>query len=194
MHQFEISSEGRAREASVHIAVLRLTELFPEIDAAALEANLMLARTYTALVDMRAPYWSRFGITGPRFSVLRLLYLAESRRLSMSEIATELNKGMTNVTQLIDGLVRDGLVERVGAPEDKRVIYARLTAAGDELFASVFPQNAQRIHEAWAPLSDTEKHLLVHLLARVRMHLLAGGAEPAEQSPSLVAKRGKHVP
>jgi len=105
--------------------------------------------------------------------VLRLLYLAEDRHLRIGTIASNLEIGTNNTTQLVDGLVRDGLVERMTAPDDKRVIYAVLSEAGAALFAYVFPMNASRIQETWAPLSDKEKQLLIHLLARIRLHLLS---------------------
>lgn len=185
MHQFTGSDDGRAQEAAIQSAVSRLKDLFPAIDAAAVEAHLTLARTYDALIDMRAPYWAKFGITGPRFVILRLLYLAEGQRASMSEIAADLNKGMANITQLIDGLVQDRLVERIADPVDRRVVQAHLTVSGEALFASVFPQNAERIQEAWAPLSEQEKKLMVHLLARIHMHLLdrrTGAEQPMPEA------------
>jgi MarR family 2-MHQ and catechol resistance regulon transcriptional repressor len=133
----------------------------------------MLGLTERYLADVSADFRARFGITGRRFTVLRLLYLAEGRRMSMGTIAANLDIGTNNTTQLIDGLVKDGLVERVAAPDDKRVIYAVLSDAGAELFAYVFPMNAERIMQTWAPLSAKEKQVLIHLLSRLRINLLA---------------------
>ncbi len=157
---------------ALRAAVLQLKRQFPEIDRTSLEAHFLLGRTYNMMVDMRAPVWARFGITEPRFMVLRLLFLSPEKRASMSEIAADINKGMANVTQLVDGLVQDGLVERVVAPHDRRVIHARLTPRGEELFSSVFPENAARIEEAWAPLSEGEKLALIRLLTRLHTQLL----------------------
>jgi MarR family 2-MHQ and catechol resistance regulon transcriptional repressor len=162
---------------AVRAAVSQLKQQFPAIDQTSLEAHFVLGRTYNMMVEMRAPVWARFGITEPRFMVLRLLFLSRDKRASMSEIAADINKGMANVTQLVDGLVQDGLVERVVAPHDRRVVHARLTPRGEQLFTSVFPENAARIEEAWAPLSDDEKLQMVHLLARMHAHLLARGSE-----------------
>src|SRR4051794_19233002 len=130
MFQFEISKDGQIREADVHEAIGRLKLAFPDLDAAALEATMMLERTHALLLDARAAYWAKFGITAKRFILLRHLYLADSKRLAMGEIATVLDAGMPNVTQIIGGLVRDGLVTRETASDDKRVIYAVLTAKG----------------------------------------------------------------
>jgi DNA-binding MarR family transcriptional regulator len=172
-HDFQVSSDGLVRERAVRQTVLRLKERFAEIDELALEAHLMLELTHGVLADMRAAQWAGAGISGRRFPLLRLLYLAERHRLKMGTIAANLGIGTNNTTQLIDGMVRDGLVRRMTDPDDKRVIYAVLTPHGEALFADVFPRNANRVRDAWAPLSDEEKNLLVHLLARVRLNLLS---------------------
>ncbi len=134
---------------------------------------MMLERTHALLVDARAAYWSKFGITAKRFILLRHLYLADGQRLAMGEIASVLNAGMPNVTQIIGGLVRDGLVTRETGEDDKRVINAVLTPKGQEVFENVFTQNAARLKDSWTPLTDAEKQQFVNMLARVRIHLLA---------------------
>jgi len=198
MFQFEISTEGQIREADVHEAVTGLKRLFPDLDPLALEATMMLERTHALMLDARAAYWAKFGITARRFILLRHLYLAEGKRLSMGEIATVLNAGTPNVTQIIAGMVRDELVTRTIGEDDRRVIYAVLTAKGEDVFESVFSQNAMRLKDSWTPLTDKEKQQLVNMLARLRIHLLAknegdtlsdlssfGGAEgePTEHRP-----------
>ena len=171
MSQFEISADGLVRETTVKSIIEALSRVFPETDQWAAEANLMAARTYGAVIGTVAPYWAEFGLTGHRYNVLRLLFLAGLHRLPMKEIAAGLNVGTTNVTSLIDGLERDGLVQRVNALDDKRVTYAQLTQEGEDRFMAVYPHTASRLRKAWSPLSDDEKRILVHLLAKVRMHL-----------------------
>jgi MarR family 2-MHQ and catechol resistance regulon transcriptional repressor len=136
------------------------------------------------MVDARAAYWAQFGITDKRFILLRHLYLAPGKRLSMGEIASLLNAGTPNVTQIIGGLVRDELVTRQAAEDDKRVIFAVLTAKGESTFETVFSQNAGRLKDSWTPLTDREKQQLVNMLARLRIHLLAksAGEDPRDMS------------
>jgi len=78
MYHFEIGDDGLTRDSSVHDMVTRLAERFPAIDPLALEVAMMLERTHTALADMRVAYWSKFGLTGKRFALLRLLYLTNA--------------------------------------------------------------------------------------------------------------------
>lgn len=172
MHQFEVSPAGRVRETTVRDVVEKLKERFPDIDASALEANLMVGRAYQAMEDARTTYYTGYGVTGPRYSVLRLLYTAEGHRMTMGEIAAGISKGTPNITQLIDGLEREGLVARVAGEVDKRVIYATLTPEGEHLFQSIFPVNERQVHALWAPLTEDERGLLIHLLAKMRMNVL----------------------
>jgi MarR family transcriptional regulator, 2-MHQ and catechol-resistance regulon repressor len=190
--EFVVDGEGHTREESVRRTVGRLKERFNGIDELALEAHLMLELTHGVLATMRETEWTQSGVTGRRVPLLRLLYLAEHNRLNMGTIAANLRIGTNNTTQLVDGMVRDGLVTRTIDHEDKRVIYAVLTDHGRALFADFFPRNALRISDAWAPLTDDEKQLLVSLLARLRMNLLTpdDDAPPSDE----VATDGSATP
>jgi MarR family 2-MHQ and catechol resistance regulon transcriptional repressor len=177
MSQFVVTDDGGVYEASVRETVTRLNVLFPGIDATSLEANLMLERSHRLLAGQRESHWARYGLTGRRFILLRLLYTSREKRLSMSEIAAEMQLSINNVSQLVGGLVRDGLIERVTASEDKRVVHAMLTPKGEQMFTAVFPENISRIEAAWATLTESERKVLIHLLSRLRLHLLASQAK-----------------
>jgi MarR family 2-MHQ and catechol resistance regulon transcriptional repressor len=71
------------------------------------------------------------------------------------------------VTNLVDGLERGGLVQRVGSPDDRRVSIARLTEKGEETFNTVLPIMSERMTEACAGFTDEEKDLLLQLLQRL---------------------------
>jgi len=194
-HRFEVDGKGRINETSVSESMQRLEQMFPDIDRSALETQIMLERSHRLLANVRDREWHQFGLTGSRYILLRLLYVSQSRRLTMSEIAANMNLGQNGVTQLVDAMCEAGLVERKPADEDRRVIYATLTANGSALLEQVLPLTTNRIARAWAPLTEKEREVLRHLLAKVRMHLLAtealleddhpsDGNPPGEKSPS----------
>ena len=180
MNQFTVSGEGRVRENAVQESIEQLKAMFPDIDAPAWEAEVMLERTHRLLANLRDSAWTKFGLTGRRFILLRLLYTSPQQRLSMRAVASHMNLAPNNVTQLIDGLERDGQVRREPDDDDKRVIYATLTEQGEALFVDAFPKTADRIASAWSDLTEQEKQLLSHLLARLRMHLLTRDARLRE--------------
>lgn len=70
------------------------------------------------------------GLSEGRFQLLIRLYQAEGHQLPLGEVADALEVTPRNITGLVDHLERDGLVERVPDPNDRRSILGRLTPAG----------------------------------------------------------------
>ena len=56
--------------------------------------------------------------------------------MALSELAERCTCVRSNITQLVDRLESEGLVQRVDDPSDRRVIRARLTALGKERYAA----------------------------------------------------------
>src|SRR5262249_55470848 len=72
------------------------------------------------------------SMTTRDYEVLLYLAQAEDRKLPMSALAETTMRRRSGITRLVDGLVANGLIERVSCPADARVSYARLTEAGYE--------------------------------------------------------------
>jgi len=160
MQRFFESEDGAIHETSVRATVARLQELFPEIDALSLEAHIVFERTHNLLLNMREAAWASFGLTGRRFILLRLLYTSDRRRLSMGEIASQMNLGTNNVTQLVDGMERDGLVERGADPADARAVLAMITAEGLERLTTIRAARAAIIERRLAELEPEDRDAL----------------------------------
>jgi DNA-binding MarR family transcriptional regulator len=178
MNTFTISDDGYLTESSAHQVAEASKRMAPSIDPLAIEATRMIVIAYGSLLREVAPHRAEFGLSGARYSVLRVLFETQDGQLSMSEIARRLTVTPTNVTQLINGLERDGLVERRRDAADRRVIRIGLTAAGSERFEAVAPLTLRRFHDAFAGLDTQEKRLLIHLLAKLRISRLARPADP----------------
>ncbi len=71
------------------------------------------------------------GLTGPKFGALSKLVQAGSS-LSLGELAERLTCVRSNITQLVDRLEADGLVERSEDPADRRTVRAGITELGLE--------------------------------------------------------------
>jgi DNA-binding MarR family transcriptional regulator len=75
-----------------------------------------------------------------------------------------------NVTAIVDQLEKEGLVERLDEPADRRAFRIRLTRSGRKGFAEM-----ARVHEQWvvgllSGLSKREQDELLKLLAKVKSH------------------------
>jgi DNA-binding MarR family transcriptional regulator len=73
------------------------------------------------------------GLNFSRFEALALLSFSRSGALPLGKMGERLQVHPTSVTNTIDRLQRDGLVERVAHPTDGRTTLASLTAAGHKL-------------------------------------------------------------
>lgn len=72
------------------------------------------------------------GLTFARFEVLRLLSFTRDRALPMTRLGSLLQVHPASVTSAVDRLEAQGFVRRERRSEDRRVVHAELTAAGEE--------------------------------------------------------------
>lgn len=94
------------------------------------------------------------GMSWPQFRTLFIL-----RRLpdaSLGQVAERLGLSPATCSQMIDGLVARGLVNRELCAEDRRRVELRLTDAGESLLAAHRAEKERRMAERLAGLSAAE--------------------------------------
>lgn len=120
--------------------------------------------------EIRKRLRAEFGMTLARFD-----YLAQLHRhpggLRMSALSRFLMVTGGNVTGLTDELEKEGLVERLSEPDDRRSYRVSLTKKGAKLFERI-----ASVHEAWvisifAGMTAPQKGQLLDLLGRLRVQL-----------------------
>jgi DNA-binding MarR family transcriptional regulator len=89
----------------------------------------------------------------------------------MGELSKRMMVTGGNVTGITDGLAKDGLVERLPDPDDRRAILVRLTAAGRRSFAAMAAEHERWIVAAFGALSRREMATMAALLARLKTHV-----------------------
>jgi len=104
-----------------------------------------------------------FGLRFIDFSVLRVLQLAGE--LSPSELAEITVRSTGGMTQIVDRLVRNGLVGRTAHLEDRRKVSVALTPQGRRLVEQAGRSYGRERARVLGPLSDRE---LVEIDAAVR--------------------------
>jgi DNA-binding MarR family transcriptional regulator len=72
----------------------------------------------------------RAGVTPQWFAVLHELLRADDHRLAMNRLAREVSMTSGGFTKLADRMARDGLIDRRGSADDRRVVHAALTPEG----------------------------------------------------------------
>lgn len=99
--------------------------------APAVEAWINLIRGHSAAVGaINARLVTDHGLTINDYECLLLLARAEDRRMRRVDLAERLILTASGVTRLLDGLEKEGWVDRANCATDRRVTYAVLTDEG----------------------------------------------------------------
>lgn len=138
-----------------------------QFDCGVIEATLTLLRASATLQNMISEDMARFGLSMPRFDVLMLLSRTPGQRLALSEISAHLRVSPANVTKLVDGLERDGLVARAAHLSDRRITLAELTEDARRVLAEFIPHHCQLLTGAWREFPRPLRGEFVQLLNRL---------------------------
>jgi DNA-binding MarR family transcriptional regulator len=113
-------------------------------DTSRLDAWIRFLRAHAALTrELSAELVAEHGLTINDYEVLLHLARAPDKRMRRVDLAESVLLTASGITRLLEGLERAGFVERVLCDTDRRVAYAKLTAAGAEKL-----RRASRTHVA----------------------------------------------
>jgi len=132
------------------------------------EAYLALLRTADALQSSMESKLKEFGLTGTQYNALRILRGAGPDGLPCSEIGERMITHDPDITRLLNRLEPRGLVERTRDERDRRVIYGKITAAGQKLLREMQHPVEKHIRELLRHVSHADLRRLIHLLEKVR--------------------------
>src|SRR5882672_9241979 len=127
--------------------------------------------TCTQMIErvVRSRLREQFGTTLPRFDLLAQLE-RHPEGLKMNALSRLLMVTGGNVTAIVDQLAKEGLLERLDEPADRRAFCIRLTRAGERSFAEMARAHEEWVVELLAGLSRREHEELLKLLAKVKSH------------------------
>jgi DNA-binding MarR family transcriptional regulator len=135
------------------------------------EAFLALQRTASLLLQAIGRELKREDLTPAQYNLLRILRGAGGEALTCGEIAERLVSPGPDVTRLLDRLEGRQLVARERDPEDRRVVRARITAAGGALLAALDAPVDLALKRLLGHLGEGRLHQLSALLASAREHV-----------------------
>ena len=164
-----------AKDESGRLYSVRMRQLFDpmKVDMSVIEAMAALRIAGRALHHMQEKWAEKHGLSEGRLGVLFRLYRCGPTPLG--DLATDLDTTPRNITGLVDHLERDGLVERVPDPADRRSVRARLTDVGRNQIESIWKQGLQHQHKIASGLSKEDlaqlRHLCLQLVENARKEL-----------------------
>ena len=137
-------------------------------DLSGIHLWLILMKAYRALaqVDARSIASSGLGISD--FAVLEILL--HKGPLPVNTIGRQVMLTSGSITTAVDRLQKKQFVRRQACPQDRRVTYVALTAAGRALIQEVFNAHASQLEAVFEPLSTAERSTLATLLKKLGKH------------------------
>jgi DNA-binding MarR family transcriptional regulator len=158
---------------------------------ASIELNWRLAVTAAARQAFFADGLQSFGLTRitGQYNVLRNIYFAQDQCLSQTEIMHMLRISSANVTRLIHGLERAGLVTREVNPADKRSTVVTLTEKGEAFCESNVATIGRVMSSLGDCFTDAEISMLNELLARLHTRIEEMSIEATAQGREMYSGR-----
>lgn len=130
------------------------------------KALLNLIFTYNWMQNKQQAYFKPFGITPQQFNILRILKGQHPKGISGTEIKSRMLDKNSDISRLLDRLVKKNLVERRDCPHDKRASNIFITDPGLELLESL--SKIQKEIDSILELTEEEAILLSNLLDKAR--------------------------
>jgi DNA-binding MarR family transcriptional regulator len=127
--------------------------------------NLFVASNY--LHSKLDSICNNFDLTHSQFNVLRILKGVHPDGHPRGEIKKRMLEPSPDVTRLIDKLVNDGLVERFGSSQDRRLSLARITVKGIDLLEKINPEVDEFLSDYSSSLKEDEKLILSNICEKL---------------------------
>ncbi|MDX9951465.1 MAG: MarR family transcriptional regulator [Methylophilaceae bacterium] len=145
----------------------KFAQRYPQADVSGVAAFLHLLRLATDLSNALDLCLSRHGLLQGRWWVLILLMREDSLTSTPSALAEKAGVTRATMTGLIDGLERDGLVERLMDTRDRRSVSVRLTPSGQAKLDQVMPDYYSRLRRCMAGLDEEGRERLHLILSQI---------------------------
>jgi MarR family 2-MHQ and catechol resistance regulon transcriptional repressor len=162
--------EATSEDASVILDAARSyrDQFGADADSIAITLGIRRANAIvTSTVERAADNWGLGAdLSRARLSLLRAIFFGEGHRLTLNELGRRMKVSRTNITNLIDGLERDGLVVRAINQVDRRLVDAQLTPRGIEVAGAAIPRVADLMESFSSSFTAEERRQFAELLAR----------------------------
>lgn len=148
---------------------------YPDAEAEAVLPFLNILRAGSDLSDALDALLARHGLLQGRWWVLILLMREDSLTSTPSDLAEKAGVSRATMTGLIDGLEREGLVQRLDDASDRRKYSIRLTPSGQQKLDDVMPDYYRKVRTLMQVLDVTQREQLVSHLKQLTANIQALG-------------------
>ena len=149
---------------------MKIEEAIKTNSSISLHTKTVINISYTArmveeilLTDLK-----EYDLTIQQFNVLRILRGQKSNPANLSTIQERMVDRNSNVTRLIDKLIKKDLVKRQVCKANRRKIEVFITESGLKILKDLDPTNEKSNKDLFKNFTETEMQLLNTLLDKVR--------------------------
>ena len=128
--------------------------------------GFLLAKAYQRACAIFKEEFSGYDLTPQQFGLLAFLWQKDG--LSQTVLSERSQIDRTTMGGLIDRLEKEGLVERLPHPEDRRAYCICLTKKGKSLEAELSPLANRAAERVIGNITDDEHEILKQLLEKLR--------------------------
>lgn len=128
----------------------------------------VLLRSANWIQKVHANLVESHGITPSEFGVLEQLYHLGPQQLQTLGQKNLISNG--NTTYMVTKLEKKNYLVRVNDQNDRRIVYAKLTAQGTQFISNLFPQFEALIKEQLTILNEEEKEILISGLKKIGLN------------------------
>ncbi len=147
----------------------------PDLDTSPMGIIGRISRISRHLDHYLQKNYSQFGLNGGDFDVLATLRrFGQPYQLTPTQLFNSLMLSSGAMTNRLDRLEEDGLIERRPNPEDRRGILVTLTEKGLELIDRAYPAHITNEHNLLTSLTQTERNELTDLLRKLLLSFEPG--------------------
>jgi DNA-binding MarR family transcriptional regulator len=136
----------------------------PEIERHIIEFRNMFVQLFKKMVK------SSSNSVGVRFSPSQMRAMAafhEDREYRMGELSKITQVTMPFMTEMVDGLVRDGILERVRDAGDRRVVKVKLSGQGRKIHQQFVKTRSREMESIFAKLDSKDQTELLKTLQKM---------------------------
>ena len=152
-------------------ALDEFAERYANINPSAIKTCAALLRTGSELLTAFETVFGKYGLSQGRFLTLIVMNRTPKEALNPSYLAKKVGVKRATMTGLLDGLEKQGLVERLHSSEDRRKIGVRLIAQGYLVLDEILPGYYRNIARVMTNLTEKERQELMSLLQKVNQGL-----------------------
>lgn len=126
-----------------------------------------LARIYSLIDKEISAYLRPYNLSLAKFNVLMVVkHIGKDKGLSQIEIGRRLIVTASNMTRLLDKLVKEGLIERLSQKGDRRVNIIRITKKGTDVLDKAWTGYYKKILDLANVLEKNELKQVANLIVK----------------------------